>query len=344
MSVVNIASKSFNTPVMLAPMAGTSSVAFRIICHEYGSAYQPTELVSARSIVYSGFEKSFRYMQFDREQEGLGCIQLFGSDPADFEYAINRICDDDRLKNVDVIDINMGCPVPKVVKTGAGSALMKTPKLAGEIVRKSLKVCESYGKVLTVKTRVGFTDDDKARNAGADFVKELADNGAMLIAVHGRTATQMYHGVADIGAITKMHEAVLSYGIPYIANGDITDYRSAINMLDNTGADGLMIGRAAQGNPWIFDEVNKAIKVYEEKGSKDISIDIPLVSFEERKRMLLRELKDTCKYKEEDFAVREMRPSMISYIKGMPGAAKLKVSLCAALTVKEVEEVLWEAK
>lgn len=340
MSDFIIANKSFHTPTILAPMAGTSSVAFRIICHELGSSYQPTELVSARSIVYSGFEKSYKYMQFERQLEGLACIQFFGNDPADFEYAIGKVCEDERLHDVDIIDINMGCPVPKVVKTGAGSALMRTPQIAGNIVRTARKICESYGKTLTVKTRVGFTDDDKTNGSATDFAKVLADNGAQLIAVHGRTAVQMYHGEADIGAIARMHEAVLSYGIPYIGNGDIVDGVSAIKMIDETGADGLMIGRAAQGNPWIFDEVNKAINLYENKGN--IENIVSDVSFEDRKRMLIRELKETCKYKEESLAVREMRPSMIAYIKGMTGAAKLKVSLCAALTVKEVEEILWK--
>lgn len=340
MTVVNIGSKSFRTPVMLAPMAGTSSVAFRIICHEFGSAYQPTELVSARSIVYSGFEKSFRYMQFERDAEGLGCIQFFGDDPADFEYAISKVCEDERLKDVDIIDINMGCPVPKVVKTGAGSALIKTPKKAAEIVRTARKICDSYGKDLTVKTRVGFYDEDKTNGVSTDFIKCLADSGAKLIAVHGRTAVQMYHGEADIEAIARMRDAIASYDLPFIANGDIADGASAINMLKNTGADGLMIGRAAQGNPWVFDEVKRAIEIYESEGR--IVDTHKEVSFEERKDMLLRELKDTCKYKDEEFAVREMRPSMIAYIKGMPGAARLKVSLCTALTVKEIEELLWK--
>ncbi len=339
MSDFRIGNKEFHTPVMLAPMAGTSSVAFRIICHEFGSAYQPTELVSARSIVYSGFDKSFRYMLFDKEKEGLGCIQFFGSDPADFEYAINKVCENEQLKDVSIIDINMGCPVPKVVKTGAGSALMKTPELAGQIVKTARKVCEANGKSLTVKTRVGFTDEDKALGKGIEFAKVLADNGAELIAVHGRTATQMYHGDADIDAIAKMREAVANYGVPFIANGDIVDGPSAIRMLSTTKADGLMIGRAAQGNPWVFDEVKKAIEIYEQTG--EVVDTASVITFEERKAMLLRELKDTCKYKEEDFAVREMRPSMMAYIKGMPGAAKLKVDLCAALTVKEVEEILW---
>lgn len=341
MSIFNLANKTMHTPVMLAPMAGTSSVAFRIICHEFGSAYQPTELVSARSIVYSGFEKSFRYMQFERELEGLGCIQFFGSDPEDFKFAIRAVCEDERLKNVDIIDINMGCPVPKVVKTGAGSALMKNPKLAADIVKTSSQTCKEYGKTLTVKTRIGFTEDDKVNGNNLTFVKYLAEAGAELIAVHGRTAVQMYHGVADIEAIASMREAVGEYGIPFIANGDIVDAQTAINMLERTGADGLMIGRAAQGNPWIFDEVKTAIKEYEETGRVSDYSKSSAVTFEERKSMLLRELKETCKYKDENFAVREMRPSMIAYIKGMPGATKLKVDLCRATTVEEIEEILW---
>lgn len=331
MGMINIGKIRIEDPLILAPMAGTTTLAFRSICHEMGSSYQPTELVSARSIMYSGIDKSMCYLMIDREKEGISCIQLFGSDPKDFEYAIGKICEDPRLKDVDIIDINMGCPVPKVVKTGAGSALMREPKLAEEIIKASVKVCDSYGKELTVKTRIGYEDEDKDNGKAEDFIKMLSQSGAKLIAVHGRTRNQMYHGQADIKALAGMRKAC--DGIPFIANGDIKDFSSGRNMLEVTGADGLMIGRAAQGNPWIFEELAGVFENKEKETTK--------VTFEERKKMLLRELELTIGYKDENIAVREMRPSMMAYIKGMPGAASPKVKLCSALTYEEVKDLLW---
>lgn len=333
MGMIDIGKIRIRDPLILAPMAGTTTLAFRSICHDMGSSYQPTELVSARSILYSGIDKSMCYLMIDRKIEGLSCIQLFGSDPKDFEYAIGKICEDDRLKDVDIIDINMGCPVPKVVKTGAGSALMKEPKLAEDIIKASVKVCDSYGKELTVKTRIGYDDEDKDNGKAEDFMKMLSQSGAKLIAVHGRTRNQMYHGQADTDALARMRRAIEGSGVPFIANGDIKDFDSARKMLDITGADGLMIGRAAQGNPWIFEEL---AGVFENRKK-----DIKEVTFEERKEMLLRELELTMRYKDENIAVREMRPTMMAYIKGMPGAANLKVRLCAALTYEEVKGLLW---
>ena len=333
MGIINIGKIRIKDPLILAPMAGTTTPAFRSICHEMGSSYQPTELVSARSIMYSGIDKSMCYLMIDREKEGITCIQLFGSDPKDFEYAIGRICEDQRLKDVDIIDINMGCPVPKVVKTGAGSALMRDPKLAEDIIRASVKVCDSYGKELTVKTRIGYDDEDKDNGKAEDFIRMLSQSGAKLIAVHGRTRSQMYHGQADTKALARMKRACEGSGVPFIANGDIKDFESGRKMLEITGADGLMIGRAAQGNPWVFEEL---AGVFENKEK-----EVKKVTFDERKRMLLRELELTIRYKDENIAVREMRPSMMAYIKGMPGAASLKVRLCSALTYEEVKDLLW---
>ena len=334
MAEINIGNIIVKDPLILAPMAGTTTLAFRSICHGFGSSYQPTELVSARSILYSGLEKSMCYLRIDKKAEGVACIQLFGSDPKDFEFAIGAICEDDRLKDVDIIDINMGCPVPKVIKTGAGSGLMRTPDVAESIIKASLKVCESYGKELTVKTRIGFDDEDKTNGKAEDFIRMLANSGVKLIAVHGRTAKQMYHGEADIECIARMKRASEEGKIPFIANGDIKDFDSARRMLDITGADGLMIGRAAQGNPWLFKGLQG---VFENKRNEDEA-----VLFEDRKNMIIRELELTVQYKDEEIAVREMRPSMMAYIKGMPGAASLKVRLCSALSIKEVKEILWE--
>ena len=337
MSTIRLGKITLKDPLILAPMAGVTTLAFRSICHEFGSSYQPTELVSARSIVYNGLERSFRYLMIDPSKEGITCIQLFGSEVSDIEYAIKAVCEDERLSGVDIIDINMGCPVPKVVKTGAGSALIKDPEKAAKITEGAVKAAREYGKALTVKTRLGFEDEDKYNGRGEDFIKALSEAGPDLIAVHGRTRSQMYHGQADIDALGRFGKIIKEHGIPFVANGDIKDTESARNVISKTGADGLMIGRAATGNPWIFREL---------KGVFGPETDEPqaVITDEERKEMLLRELTETALYKDEIYAVREMRPSMIAYVKGIKGAAKLKVRLCSAVTIEEIREVLWESE
>lgn len=317
--------------VALAPMAGTSTVTFRGICHELGSSYAPTELVSARSIVYSGTEKSFRYMEIDPDHEGITCIQLFGNDPQDFETAIEAICNDPRLSSVDIIDVNMGCPVSKVIKTGAGSALMKDPVLAGKIMETVRKSAEKYGKAATVKTRIGF--NDQSRN-GPEFAKVLAQSGAQAICIHGRTASQMYRGEADINAIAQIREAVKGQDVVFIANGDIVDGPTAKRMLDVTKADGIMIGRAAMGDPWIFNRVRNYL-------NEDVTALSPTPK--DKCDMLLRELVGTASHVGEVTAVKEMRSIMPHYIKGLPGSAVIKTRLCQANTIEQVRDILEES-
>ena len=316
--------------VALAPMAGVSHIAYRGICREMGAAYAPTELVSARSIRYNGLEKSMQYLRIDPEAEGITAIQLFGAEPDDFTAAIEKIMEDPVLSKVDIIDINMGCPVPKVVKTGAGSALMNSPETAAAIVKTCKKVLEGLPRHIpvTVKTRIGFDAGDKGK---PDFAKALADAGCDMLCVHGRTRPQMYTGSCDRKAIALMREAVREYDIPFFANGDVTDGPSAASLMEETGADGVMIGRAARGNPWIFSEVAAYL---------DGRGDIITPTEQERKQTLLRELEGRCRWCDEEIAVREFRSVMPFYVKGMQGAAKLKVRLCSALTVDEVKEIL----
>ena len=310
-------------------MAGFSSVTYRGICHRMGADYAPTELTSARSIVMNGVGKSFRFMTIDPAKEGVTCIQLFGNTPEDFSEAMKIICDDPRLSSVDIFDINMGCPVNKVVKTGAGSALMKTPELACNIVKKSRLTAESLGKVLTVKTRTGFTEETKN---GPEFVRMLALSGAQAVCVHGRTAKQMYSGRADWDEISKIREAVKDTGVYFFANGDVKDGESARRLLDTTGADGIMIGRAACGNPWIFGEVKDHLsglqKIHKPANLRD-KCDI-----------LLEELEGRIAEVGEKVAVSEMRSVMPHYIKGFPGATAVKVALCRASTLMEVKQIL----
>jgi len=317
-------------PIVLSPMAGISSLPFRIICNEMGAAYSPTELVSARSIRYNGVDKSFRYMRISPEEEGITAIQLFGSDPDDFKAAIETIMETPELKDVSIIDINMGCPVPKVVKTGSGSALMEDPVRASDIVKACKKTVAGLKRKVpvTVKTRTGFNAGDKGK---PDFAKTLADAGCDMICVHGRTRTQMYHGESSIEAIALMRDAVRDYDIPFFANGDICDVDSARKVFERTGCDGIMIGRAARGNPWIFEQIAAGLA-----GS-----EMPKYPDEQaRKLMMIRELEGRLKYLPEDVAVREFRSVMPYYIKGLPGASRTKVELVSAVSFNEVKEIM----
>ena len=330
MKSVRIGEIVLKNPVVLSPMAGISSLPFRIICNEMGAAYSPTELVSARSIRYNGVDKSFRYMRISPEEEGITAIQLFGSEPEDFEAAVDTILNTQVLKDVSIIDINMGCPVPKVVKTGSGSALMEDPARAADIVRACKKAVEGLPRKIpvTVKTRTGFNAGD---NGKPDFAKALADAGCDMICVHGRNRPQMYHGESSSEAIALMREAVRGYDIPFFANGDITDADSARRIIEQTGCDGIMIGRAARGNPWIFEQVTAGLA----------GTDIPKYPDSlARKQMLIRELEGRIKYLPEDVAVREFRSVMPYYIKGIPGAAAIKVRLVSAVSFDEVKEII----
>ena len=315
--------------IALSPMAGFSCVTYRGICKSLGSDYAPTELTSARSIVMNGVEKSYRFMRINKESEGVTCIQLFGNEPQDFSEAMKIICDDERLQDVDIFDINMGCPVQKVVKTGAGSGLLRTPDIAQKIVEASRKACDELDKVLTVKTRIGFNDQEKN---GVEFAKMLANSGAEAICIHGRTAAQMYSGKADREEIARIRDGVKDTGVYFFANGDITDGKSAREMLDITKADGLMVGRGACGNPWIFGQ----IKEYLQNG--DNGKFCPTLS--EKCDMLMIELEGRASEVGEVVAVKEMRSVMPHYIKGLPGSTPVKVALCRASTIEEVRLIL----
>ena len=315
-------------------MAGFSCVTYRGICHANGSDYAPTELTSARSVVMNGVTKSYRFMRIDPGREGVTAIQLFGNTAEDFTEAMKIICGDELLSRVDIFDINMGCPVPKVVKTGAGSGLIRTPELAAKIVSESRKTAESLGKLLTVKTRIGFDGHD---GNGPLFAKMLADSGAQAICVHGRTAKQMYAGEADWEAIARMREAVTDKDVYFFANGDVRDGASAKRILEVTGADGIMIGRAACGNPWIFNDIKEYLRADPDETS-NYNESKPTLS--EKCDMLIAELNGRIPEVGEKTAVTEMRSVMPHYIKGFPGAAHMKVALCRASTEAEVRQIL----
>ena len=234
-----------NTPLALGPMAGVTDWAFRTVCAQLGAGITVTEMVSSRALVYKD-QKSAKLL---RKNEGSLCgAQIFGNDPAIMaEAAVLAL----EISGCDFLDINMGCPMPKIANSGDGCGLMRTPELAGQIVA---AVTKAVDVPVTVKCRLGW---DKGSINVLDFSKRMEDNGAAMLTVHGRTRAMLYSGVADWDMITKVKNQL---SIPVIANGDIVDAETAIKCLRRTGADGLMIGRATFGDPWIFAEVKAAME------------------------------------------------------------------------------------
>ena len=326
--------------ISLAPMAGTSTCVYRTIAHEYGSAFGVTELVSARGIRFKeSVEVSMRYLKIDPAHEGMTGIQLFGADPDDFAYAIPFILNDPRLSSVDVIDINMGCPVSKVVKTGGGSALMKDPVLAGRIIEAAVKAAEPFGKPVTVKFRSGW---DEAHINAPEFAKMCIGSGAKALALHARTQTQLYRGTADWEVIRKTKEAIFGTGIPLWGNGDVKDGASAVDMILKTGCDGVMVGRAAQGNPWIFSEIRAAFEAADRGEDPQVFSGTFTPDRKTRAEVIRRHLTGLCDQLGEKTGVKEMRAQIACYLKGGRGTAEIKNRLMTAGTISEVQELLSE--
>lgn len=302
--------------LILAPMAGVTDLPFRLLCSEQGAGLTGMEMVSAKAIMY-GNKNTEGLLTID-PTEGPVSLQLFGSDPKIVSEMAKRIED----RPFTFLDINMGCPVPKIVNNGEGSALMREPKLAGEIIAATVKAIE---KPVTVKIRKGF--DSEHANA-VEMAKIAEDAGAAAVAVHGRTREQFYSGEADWEIIARVKEAV---SIPVIGNGDVTDGKSAEELLEQTGCDGVMIGRAARGNPWLFGQIG----AYLQEGRM-----ILLPSIEEKKEMILRHARLQLAVKGEYTGVREMRKHLSWYTAGMPGSARLRGCVNQAESFEEIEQLV----
>lgn len=304
-------------------MAGGSEIAFRKICKKQGAGMTFTELVTAKGIRYNGnIKRMYRYLVISPEEFPVA-IQLFGNEEKDFQIAIPLIMEDPLLSQCATIDINMGCPVKKVIKTGAGSALMKDAKRAEKIIKAAVEISPVP---ITVKFRKGF---DETQINAVEFAKMCEASGASLITVHGRTTKQMYSGKADWDIIAKVKNAVL---IPVIGNGDVTDFKSAKAMFDGTGVDGIMIGRAALGNPWIFSQLLAELSGEIEKN--------PFPFAKEKISLIIEHLDDSIKYFGEKTAVKEMKKHFSWYLKGMHDSNAIKVQLFLCSTRKEVVETL----
>lgn len=305
--------------VVLAPMAGVTDLPFRLLCREQGAGLICMEMVSAKAIYYNN--KNTEELMRIHPQERPVSLQLFGSDPQIISEMAKKI----EERPFDILDLNMGCPVPKVVNNGEGSALMKDPKLVEEILSRLVK---AISKPVTVKIRKGFND----ASINAVEIARIAEAcGVSAIAVHGRTREQYYSGRADWDIIRQVKEAVK---IPVIGNGDVTDPQKAEEMLSTTGCDGVMIARAAQGNPWIFREVVH----YLETGTL-----LPPPAMVEKKETILRHAALQMEYKGEYTAVREMRKHLSWYTAGMPNSAKFRQTINSMESMEEllrgVEEI-----
>lgn len=314
MSQLRIGNVTLENQVILAPMAGVTDLPFRLLCRERGAGLLCMEMVSAKAIYYHN--KNTEELMEIHPKERPVSLQLFGSDAQIMSEMAKKI----EEKPFDILDINMGCPVPKVVNNGEGSALMKNPKLAGEIIR---AVSSAVSKPVTVKIRKGF---DEAHTNAVEMAKIAEENGAAAIAVHARTREQYYSGEADWEMIKKVKEAVT---IPVIGNGDVTGSRKAKEMLEETGCDGIMVGRAAQGNPFVFREIIHFLdtgELLERPGKEEVRETIL------RHAALLRQ------YKGEYTAVREMRKHLSWYTVGYPHSARFRNLINSMETMEELLE------
>ena len=302
-------------PVFLAPMAGVTDWAYRTICAELGAGVTVTEMVSTRALVYQD-KKSRKLL---RKNEGSICgAQIFGNDPEIMAEGARLALEH---SGCDFIDINMGCPMPKIAQSGDGCGLMRTPELAGDIVKAVTKAVEVP---VTVKCRLGW---DKGNINVLDFTKRMEDNGAAMVAVHGRTRAMLYSGVADWDMIHKVKDQL---SIPVIANGDITGGETALKCLKRTGADGIMIGRSVFGDPWVFEEVAYALRGEEYPGRPNLA---------DRIAVAVRQFQLSEEDHGEKIACLEARKHFAWYLRGVSHSSYYKNQITSLTTMEDIYRV-----
>ena len=313
---MKIGTLNLKNNIILAPMAGVTDKAFRLITKPFGPALMYTEMVSGKGLLYKNkrTEVLLEVLNFEKPT----AAQIFGHEPE----VMSEIAERSLEFGADMIDINMGCPAPKIVNNGDGSALMKNPELAGKIIS---AVRKSVNCPMSVKFRMGWDDD--SINA-VEFAKTAENNGADAITIHGRTRAQFYSGKANLEIIKKVKEAVK---IPVIGNGDVHDGKSAKYMLDYTGCDGIMIGRSAQGNPWLFSSVLHYLKTGDELAPPTL---------EERSDIAEKHLRLLVKFKGEYRGVLEGRKHMAWYFKGLCGGAKLRNLINQCDTLEQMLDLI----
>lgn len=307
----------FNHIAFLAPMAGIADLAFRELCVQYGAAYTVSEMVSSKGLTM-GDKKSAQLLTLGNDRPAGA--QIFGDDPEIMAKAAVKCLD----FNPDIIDINMGCPAPKIAMNGGGASLMKKPELAYEITK---AVVQAVDIPVTVKIRKGWDEE----SVNAVEMAELAEKaGASAVVVHGRTRQQMYSGSVDFEIIAQVKKAV---GIPVIANGDIKDEQSAAIMLEKTNADAIMIGRGALGNPWVFSKINAYL---------DECRVLPEPSITQKMAVMLKHIQKIIEYKGEYTAMREARHHAAYYTKGMRGGAKLRAEIGKLERFEQLQELSYK--